>query len=128
MDRRGFLKAILAAGVAPYVITTAGVLMPVKKLAIVENPLFKGELGTWTGVTLRIDYMLPLRSIGVSGSSALIGNEERLSIYSLQATVPKLEVGDSFIVGKLPYGAKIINSNYPIDVGSDNVLRLANGA
>ena len=32
MNRRGFLKGILAAGVAPYVVTGAGVLMPVKKL------------------------------------------------------------------------------------------------
>lgn len=32
MNRRGFLKAILASGVAPYVCTTAGVLMPVKPL------------------------------------------------------------------------------------------------
>lgn len=35
--RRGFLQAILAAGVAPYVSTAAGVLMPVKKIA--EAPL-----------------------------------------------------------------------------------------
>jgi hypothetical protein len=32
MNRRGFLRSILAAGVAPYVVTTAGVLMPVRKL------------------------------------------------------------------------------------------------
>jgi len=32
MNRRSFLKAIAAAPVAPYVITTAGVLMPVKKV------------------------------------------------------------------------------------------------
>lgn len=32
VDRRGFLKSILAAGVAPYVVTSAGVLMPVKKI------------------------------------------------------------------------------------------------
>ena len=32
MDRRGFLKDILAAGVAPFVVTASGVLMPVKKL------------------------------------------------------------------------------------------------
>lgn len=35
MNRRGFLKAILAAGVAPYVVTTAGVLMPVEKIVTV---------------------------------------------------------------------------------------------
>lgn len=32
MDRRGFLRGILAAGVAPYVSTVAGVLMPVRKI------------------------------------------------------------------------------------------------
>lgn len=32
MNRRGFMKSILAAGVAPYVVTTAGVLMPVRRL------------------------------------------------------------------------------------------------
>lgn len=32
MNRRGFLKGILAAGVAPYVVTTAGALMPAKKI------------------------------------------------------------------------------------------------
>lgn len=37
MNRRGFLKAILAAGVAPYVVTTAGVLMPVRKIATVPT-------------------------------------------------------------------------------------------
>jgi hypothetical protein len=31
VNRRGFLKSILAAGVAPYVVTTAGVLMPVRQ-------------------------------------------------------------------------------------------------
>lgn len=31
MNRRAFLKSILAAGVAPYVSTMAGVLMPVRQ-------------------------------------------------------------------------------------------------
>lgn len=34
MNRRGFLRTILASGVAPYVCTAAGVLMPVKKLVV----------------------------------------------------------------------------------------------
>lgn len=33
MNRRGFLKGILAAGIAPYVVTSSGVLMPVRSLA-----------------------------------------------------------------------------------------------
>ena len=36
MDRRGFMKSILATGVAPYVITTSGLLMPVKKILTPE--------------------------------------------------------------------------------------------
>ena len=32
MNRRGFLQGILAAGIAPFVVTTAGVLMPVRKI------------------------------------------------------------------------------------------------
>lgn len=32
MNRRGFLSAILAAGVAPYVVTTAGILMPTTQI------------------------------------------------------------------------------------------------
>jgi hypothetical protein len=31
MNRRSFMKSILAAGVAPYICTTAGVLMPVRR-------------------------------------------------------------------------------------------------
>lgn len=34
MNRRGFLKGILAAGVAPYVITTPGLLMPVRGILV----------------------------------------------------------------------------------------------
>lgn len=34
MNRRGFLKSILAAGIAPYVITTSGLLMPVRAIAM----------------------------------------------------------------------------------------------
>lgn len=37
MNRRGFMKAILAAGVAPYVVTSAGVLMPVRKIKTMEE-------------------------------------------------------------------------------------------
>ena len=36
MNRRSFIQSILAAGVAPYVVTTAGVLMPVRQIVSVE--------------------------------------------------------------------------------------------
>lgn len=32
MNRRGFMRSILAAGIAPYVVTAAGVLMPVRRI------------------------------------------------------------------------------------------------
>lgn len=44
MNRRGFLKGILAAGVAPAVVGS-GILMPVRKLIM---PM---EIGTWEGFT-----------------------------------------------------------------------------
>lgn len=34
MNRRSFMKGILAACAAPYVVTSAGVLMPVRALAV----------------------------------------------------------------------------------------------
>lgn len=33
MNRRSFMQSILAAGVAPYVVTAAGVLMPVRQIS-----------------------------------------------------------------------------------------------
>lgn len=37
MNRRGFLGAVLAAAAAPYVVTKAGVLMPVKQIVTPER-------------------------------------------------------------------------------------------
>ncbi len=37
MNRRGFLKGILAAGAAPWVCTAGGILMPVKVLAVPDS-------------------------------------------------------------------------------------------
>lgn len=37
MNRRSFIQSILAAGVAPWVVTSAGVLMPGKGIACVQN-------------------------------------------------------------------------------------------
>lgn len=47
--RRGFLQAILAAGVAPYVSTTAGVLMPVKRIAT-QAPGAGAYVGAYEGI------------------------------------------------------------------------------
>ena len=43
--RRAFLKSILAAGVAPYVITAAGVLMPVRQ--IISPATFPDGVSGW---------------------------------------------------------------------------------
>lgn len=48
MDRRGFLKTIIAAGVAPAV-CKAEFLMPSRGI-IVPPPLFRGEIGQYSGV------------------------------------------------------------------------------
>lgn len=53
MNRRGFLKSILAAGVAPYVVTTAGVLMPVRAIAAPELVIFPHGPMTATEVLAR---------------------------------------------------------------------------
>ena len=37
MNRRSFMQSILSAGVAPYVVTTASVLMPVRKIVVLEG-------------------------------------------------------------------------------------------
>ena len=49
MNRRGFLQGILSAGVAPYVCTAAGVLMPVKK--IVTAPSYLTDPDAWHIIT-----------------------------------------------------------------------------
>lgn len=51
VDRRGFLKAILASGVAPYVVTTAGVLMPVRAIAT-ELPRIEVGFPRWVRATI----------------------------------------------------------------------------
>jgi hypothetical protein len=61
VNRRGFLRSILAAGVAPFVCTTAGVLMPVRDLwkpaGLLTGVLGRVEGFDWLGpegiVTLR---------------------------------------------------------------------------
>lgn len=57
MNRRGFLKGILAAGIAPAV-CKARILMPVKRIvvppliAFVPPSLFTGEVGLFYGVRI----------------------------------------------------------------------------
>ena len=78
MNRRSFLKSILATGVAPYVVTTAGLLMPVKQLwtppekqllvvntVVVEDPAFYA-VGDVVKVDSR-DFQEYARVIAVDG-------------------------------------------------------------
>lgn len=44
VTRRGFLRACLAAATAPYVVTTAGILMPVRPISTVTVSAFLAEL------------------------------------------------------------------------------------
>jgi hypothetical protein len=64
MNRRGFLKGILASGVAPYVVTTAGVLMPVRKL-LVPPVLYESwaERVAAPGVVYYTDFILSTEAI-----------------------------------------------------------------
>lgn len=49
MNRRGFLKSMLAAGTAPYV-AKLGVLMPVTRIWTPADSLFSGEIGTYENI------------------------------------------------------------------------------
>lgn len=51
MNRRSFMKAILAAGVAPYVVTSAGVFMPVRGLIIPQS----SGIAHWVRTTLDVE-------------------------------------------------------------------------
>ena len=53
MNRRGFLQAILASATAPYVVTSAGVLMPVRKLVTIDLPYTQEYLGPFISSPVR---------------------------------------------------------------------------
>lgn len=82
MNRRGFLQAVLASGVAPYVCTAAGVLMPVKPIA---NP-FVGldkklsELRLWAAEQQILQSLYPA---GIWGESML----ERMGVPEQQLAI-----------------------------------------
>jgi hypothetical protein len=54
MHRRGFLKACLAAAAAPYVVTAAGVLMPVRNVVTIGVDLAAGRDFTAAGIVARM--------------------------------------------------------------------------
>ena len=45
MNRRGFMQSILATGVAPWVVTTAGMLMPIRQIIAPRNGIFFSPQG-----------------------------------------------------------------------------------
>lgn len=61
LNRRGFLGAILAAGVAPIVITTPGLLMPVRSIVMPTAPeliVFGNTAVTYGAITREALRML----------------------------------------------------------------------
>lgn len=85
MQRRSFLAGIFAAGIAPYIVTTAGVLMPHGKiltlsdLAMEEwtpNPYGEITLDLWDKITLEVpkkkrrlhDYWIATEETKFSGT------------------------------------------------------------
>lgn len=75
MNRRSFLSAILAAGVAPYVVTTAGVLMPVRQRNLYTLAELIGAIGPPGAAagakTLIISDGAETRAIGTYVSGAI---------------------------------------------------------
>jgi hypothetical protein len=53
VNRRGFLAGVLAAGIAPAIICTPGILMPVRKIAVPQFPdVIYGEPITLTSADI----------------------------------------------------------------------------
>ena len=79
MNRRGFLGSCLAAGVAPYVCTAAGVLMPVRKALSLGEPLTIG-LPTFSRETVAmvVDYEHIIRNVKIY--SRCLTNEELMAV------------------------------------------------
>ncbi len=84
MERRGFLKSVLALGVAPWVVTKAGVLMPVRKIVTEFEELTRYEQ------TILIDQMrFPFR-----GGKSLFMAQEALRRARLGEKVPVASATD----------------------------------
>lgn len=84
MNRRGFLKSILAAGVAPYVVTTAGVLMPVRDL---WRPQWTDIETTFIDPKLK-DRSDPLGQRGYVGARGVFDGKRYGVLFALDASRP----------------------------------------
>ena len=72
MNRRGFLKSMLATGAASYVVTSAGVLMPVRKL-LSATPEEVAFVQSGTGATARtLQEALRLWGDGIHDDTAAL--------------------------------------------------------
>lgn len=95
MNRRTFIGSILATGVAPYIVTTSGLLMPIKALAV---PTVRGfeylrldpnEDGTilrqWSpdGINWHLQEPLDAKTLAIRiGENArLVGGGIKITIY-----------------------------------------------
>lgn len=78
MHRRGFLRGILAAGVAPYVCTTAGVLMPVRDL--------------WKPVALKEAWAFTTLAVFRSGIALALELGDAVSIKGMDLVTQKFTV------------------------------------
>lgn len=87
MNRRSFIQGILSAGVAPYVVTTAGVLMPVRKLWTPFSGEFEsvqilrgdGEISrisVWDGYRLIIKDFNPPRSVHIDDHFSIVIDDQ----------------------------------------------------
>jgi len=90
MNRRGFLQGILAFGIAPFIVTTGGVLMPVRRI----SSLFLQAPQTGPNYSFEVIYELDKK------------------IHSVVSEIDMVKVvnGDVLHLAHLPAGSKIISS------------------
>ncbi len=76
MNRRSFMQGILAAGVSPWVCTTAGVLMPVRtirKPGIIELPAGYRRILGYTPIWVGVDLSEVVERIALQREMTLFG-------------------------------------------------------
>ncbi len=94
MNRRSFLQSILAAGVAPWVCTKAGVLMPVRQILAPGAGILISEGGVFTrGFSFESDGTLTLTTDATSEAFVLGG---RIRAFWRDYAVQPREVTVSF--------------------------------
>lgn len=107
MNRRRFLQSILAAGVAPCVMSSGiarGVLMPARKLWTPDQGLFAGEVGVWNNVKIILPPVTDLQwseeeisAMRALGPQPLIINRIPSLLLFSTATAPRTSLPDAFV-------------------------------